>query len=120
MVEKWESFFWGVLRRILRMFCFLLIAGVNVFFALCLLAVADKRGYMLNENFGTALPLLSKWSIQYSWWPWVGVAVCVVGAILSLLRKPKDNMLWHLLTVILIVELVALFLTVMAFVLPWH
>jgi len=95
---------------------FLLLACFNAFFALCLSSVTAKHGYLIQESFGTALPLPTKWILQYSWWPLVGAIVCVIGAILSLLGKPKDYDFRNLLTIFLFVELGVMFLTAVAFI----
>ena len=100
---------------------FLLLACSNVYFARALSKVTTFFDIFVRERFleGQALPMLTEWVIRYSWWPWIGLAVCVIGTALSLLGKPKDNILKNLLVVVLIVELWVMFLFVVAFVLPW-
>jgi len=103
------------------MFCFLLLGCLNVLLALLLSVSTARYEFDLNDALkGEALPLLTKWVIQYSWWTWVGVTICVIGAILSLCGKLKGNMRWNLLIVILIVDLVVMFLTVVAFTIPCY
>jgi len=102
------------------MFPFVLLAFLNALLALYLSVTTDGYEFAVNDFLeGRAVPLWTALVIRYGWWPWVGVAVCVVGAMLSLWRKPKDNMLWHLLTVILIAEFAVMLISVMAFRLPW-
>ncbi|MCL1920377.1 MAG: hypothetical protein FWG50_04750 [Kiritimatiellaeota bacterium] len=100
----------------LTTYYFLLLAGFNVFFALCLSSATAKHGYLIKESLGTALPLPTQWILQYSWWPLAGAAVCAIGTVLSLLGRPKDNTLRNLLIVFLFVELGAMFLTAIAFI----
>jgi len=109
LVEKWER----------TVGWFLLLTCFNVFFALCLpLITTDCKASLKYALKGKPLPLLTEWVCQCPWWPWVCVAACVAGIVLSLQREPKDNMPWNLLIVILTVELVVMFLSVVAFCLP--
>jgi len=105
----------------LTTYCFLLIGGLNVLFVHYLSVVSANYGVTVRDKFldGLPLPWFTEMVLQCSWWPWVGVAICVAGAVLSLLGKPKDNVLRDLLTVLLIVELGIMFLSVIAFNLPW-
>jgi len=103
----------------LTMCYFLLLVCLNVFFALCLSSVIASYEAAIRERFGTALPPPTEWVFQYPWWPWIGVAVYMIGAVLSLFGKPNDYVLRNLLIVFLIVELGVMFVSMMAFNLPW-
>ena len=99
---------------------FVLLTGFNVLFAWYLTFVAAK--YKVNQYIpeGQELPRYTEWFCQYLWWPWVGVAICVAGVTLSLLRKPKASMLSNLLVIFLLVELWLMFATVVAFHFPFY
>ena len=100
---------------------FLLLTGLNVLFAWYLTFIAANFVEVLQDTLeGKELPGFTKWFCQYLWWPWVGVAICVVGVTLSLLGKPKDRVLINLLVVFLIVELWFMFATVVAFHFPFY
>ena len=101
--------------------CFLLLTGLNVLFAWYLTFIAGDYAVVLRDVYeGKALPLYTERFCQYLWWPWVGVAICVVGVTLSLLGKSKANVkLRNLLVAFLIVDLWFMFATVVAFHLPW-
>ena len=105
MVEKWER----TVRWFLLFTCF------NVFLALYLSFIIANCKVGFQDK---PLPLLTEWVYQCLWWPWVGVVVCIVGIVLSLRRKSTDNMPWSLFVIILMVELVVMFLSVVAFCLP--
>ena len=104
----------------LTTYYFLLLTGFNVLFAYYLTFVtANYKAVIQDALEGQALPLYTEWFCQYLWWPWAGVVVCVVGAMLSLWGKPKDNVLRTLLVIFLTVELLIMFVTLVAFHLPW-
>ena len=105
----------------LTTYYFLLLACSNVFFALrlSLTATADRLA-VLKRLFGDALPRLTEWFFQYPWWPWIGVAVCIIGTVLSLLGKVNDSILKRLLIVFLMVELVVMFLFMTASLMVRH
>ena len=95
---------------------FLLLECLNVLFVLWLSPMVGKYGYDIKETFGAALPLATKWVIQYPWWPWGGAAICAVGVVLSLWGILKDNVLRYLLVIILFVEIGLMFFTATAFI----
>ena len=101
----------------LTTYYFLLLAWLNVFFAQYLPnAAAFYENFYRNSLLGgQPLPLWTELVCTYPWWPWVGVAICVVGTMLSLLGRPKDNVLKNLLIALLIVELGIMIFTMMAF-----
>jgi len=101
---------------------FLLLACFNMFFALFLSLATARYKVIVNDMLeGQAWPLLTERVFQYLWWPWVGVVICVVGATLSLLGKPKANVkLRNLLVAFLIVELGFMFVTMVAYYLPFY
>jgi len=104
----------------LTTYYFLLLACLNVLFAQILsFAMADYKTVLDNKFDGSALPPCTERVFQYPWWPWIGVTGCIIGAILSLWGKPRDNVLKNLLIVFLIVELWIMFYTVVAFHAPW-
>jgi len=105
----------------LTTYYFLLLACSNFYFARVLSKATTFFDVFVRERFleGQALPMLTEWVILYSWWPWIGFAVCVIGAVLSLLGIPKDNILKNLLIIVLIVEFWIMFFFVVAFILPW-
>jgi len=95
----------------LTTYYFLVLACTNAFFALRLsLTATDERIASLKHLFGDALPRLTEWFLQYPWWPRIGAAVCIIGAVLSLLGTVKDSILKRVLIVFLIVELGVMFL----------
>ena len=105
----------------LTTYYFLLLVFLNVLFALYLLATTASCENSINEFLGgSALPLWTELAIRYSWWPWVGVVICIVGTMLSLWGRPKDSILRNLLIVFLIVELWVMFNAVMAFTIPGY
>ena len=100
---------------------FLLLTGLNVLFAWYLTFEAfDYAVVVQNTLEGKELPRFTKWFCQYLWWPWFGVAICVVGVTLSLLGKPKAKVLKNLLIIFLIIELFVMFATVVAFHCPFY
>jgi len=105
----------------LTTYYFLLLAGLSAFFAQYVtLTIVDCK-ITINDVFeGQALPLWTEWAFQCTWWLWIGVAICIVGVTLSLLGKPKDNVMRTLLAVFLIVELCVMFFTMVAFHLPFR
>ena len=105
----------------LATYYFLLHGGVNVLFAQFMPhAVAYYESVIGKQVLeGQALPAWSEFVFQYSlWWFWICVTVCVVGATLSLLGRPKDNVLKNLLILFLIFEHFIMFSIIVAFVLP--
>ena len=105
MARKWER----TVGWMLLLFCFNVLLALYMSFIVadCKIDCEDKP-----------LPVLTRWVYQCLWWPWVGVAVCVAGIVLSCTRKSTDDTPWNLLIVILIVELVLLFVSAIAFCLP--
>jgi len=99
---------------------FLLLGGLNVLFVRFLPRAATLYEVVVGNKIleGLELPWWTEQVLQYSWWPWVGVAICVAGAVLSLLGNPKDNVLKNLLVILLIIELGVMFVSVVAFHLP--
>jgi len=105
----------------LTTYYFLLLTGFNVLFAYYLTFVTANYKVVIQDALeGQALPLYTEWFCQYLWWPWVGVVVGVIGVVLSLVGKPKDNVLKTLLIVFLIAEVWFMFATVVAFHFPWY
>jgi hypothetical protein len=98
----------------LTTYYFLLLACFNVFLSLCLSSLTGEYG-IIGEEGDPSLPFLLEWAFQRPLWPRIGVAVCVIGAVLSLLGKPNDNVLKNLLIVALIAELWGMFLTAITF-----
>ena len=100
---------------------FLLLMALNVLFAWYLTFVTTNYKVVAQDvREGQALPRYTELFCQYLWWPWVGVAICVVGATLSLLGTPKVHVkVRNLLVAFLIVELWFMFATVVAFHFPW-
>ncbi|MCL1920438.1 MAG: hypothetical protein FWG50_05065 [Kiritimatiellaeota bacterium] len=96
--------------------CFLLLAGLNVFFARFLPLAAARYGSVMRDLLlgGTPLPSWTGLVFQYSWWPWAGVAVCAAGAVPSLRGKRRDNALKNLLIVFLIAEFLVMFVTLVS------
>jgi len=104
----------------LTTYYFLLLGGLNVFLVKLLPSAATLYEVVIGNKVleGQELPWWTEQVLQYSWWPWVGVVICVVGIVLSLLGKLKDNVLKNLLVILLFVELWVMFLSVVAFHLP--
>jgi len=101
----------------LTTYYFLLLACLNLFLSLCLSSVTAEYSAIGEEGIeNPSLPLLLEWAFQRPWWPRIGVVVCVLGVVLSLLGKPKDNVLKNLLIVALVAELWGMFLSVVAFI----
>jgi len=64
----------------LTTYYFLLLTGLNVLFAYYLMFVTANYKVVIQDALeGQALPLYTERFCQYLWWPWVGVAVCVIG-----------------------------------------
>jgi len=104
----------------LTTYCFLLLAGFNVFLARYLTFTAPKYESAIQNIFGGKPLLFQAESVfPYLWWPWVGVAFCIVGVTLSLLGKPKGSVLKNVLVVFLMAELCVMFLSMAVFHLPW-
>jgi len=105
----------------LTTYYFLLLACLNVFFALFLPFITNHYKMTVQDTLleGRVLPLLTERVIQCSCWPWVGVAICVTGTILSLLGRLRDNVLTNLLIVFLIIELWVMFISLVAFNIPF-
>ena len=100
----------------LTTYYFLLLVFFNVFLSLCLSSATASYSAIGEERAGGMPPsLLMDLAFQRPWWPRFGVVVCVVGAVLSLLGRPKDNVLKNLLIVFLIAELWSMFLTAATF-----
>jgi len=109
------------MKRLATCCYFLLLTGLNVLFAWYLTFEASSYLVVLRNVYeGKALPLYTEWFCQYLWWPWAGVAICVVGVTLSLLKKTKASVLINLLVIFLIVELGFMFATVVAFHCPFY
>ena len=104
----------------LTTYCFLLLAGLNAFFARYLAFAMPKCESAIRMMFeGKPLLFQEESAFLYPWWPWIGVVVCVVGAILSMLGKPKDSVLKNVLVVFLVLELCVMFLSMVTAHLPW-
>jgi len=103
------------MKKLTTYYFFLWLGSLNVFFALCLPPVATSFEVFVNSKFGSGI----QWGCPFPWWPWGGVAVCVVGAALSLRGRLKDNVLRHLLVITLFVEIGLMFLTMMSFAVVW-
>ena len=99
----------------LTMCYFMSLAGLNTVFALCLPPLTAYFEVYAKSIFDTALPSGTIWAYQYSWWPWVGAAICVAGAVLSQRGKVKDKALRTFLIIILFVELGIMFFSVVSF-----
>jgi len=104
----------------LTTYYFLLLAILSALFAQCLMfAIADCKVAMDDILEGKEWHPWTERAFHCPWWLWIGVAICVAGTALSLLGRPKDYVLRTLLVVFLIVELLILFVTLVAFHLPF-
>ena len=99
----------------LTTYYFLLLVCFNVFLSLCLSSLTGEYG-VIGEAGEPSLPVLLEWAFQRPLWPRIGVAVCTLGAVSSLLGKPSDTVLKNLLMVVLIAELWGMFLSAVAFI----
>jgi len=105
----------------LTTYYFLLLAGSNLLLAQYLPSAITLFEDVISKGplGGMQLPFVTERVFGCPWWPWVGVAICVFGAMLSLLGIPKDNVLKNLLVIFLIIEFWALFTTMAAFHMPF-
>lgn len=99
---------------------FLLLLCLSGFFAHCIDsgALEMRRGVRIILE-GKPLPLCTQLAIDYHWWPWVFVPLCILGAIGSLTWKTNDRVFIHALLCLLLVELSTMFIMVMSLFMPW-
>ena len=104
----------------LTTYYYLLLTCLNVLFALFIPFITSRYKAAVDTLLdGQALPLWTERVVQCPWWPWIGVAICLIGTMLSLLGRIRDNVLKNILVVFLIIELLVVFTSLVAFNIPW-
>lgn len=84
------------------------------------LAAAMRSTYDgVYEPNQKAFAHLTMWAIQGHWWPYIAATVCVVVVISAFIRDLSETAILRALVILLLLEVSVLFMTVVAFVLPF-
>ncbi|MDD5523150.1 MAG: hypothetical protein PHI84_20215 [Kiritimatiellae bacterium] len=103
--------------------------GTYYFLLLTVLNALAGYGYghftsiMLKEYThrfgGRPLPQLTTVFLGIPWWPYIFVALCVLGLVLGVATRLQNNVLLHVVILILMIEGYILFMASIAFAIPF-
>ena len=69
---------------------------------------------------GGSIPSLTLLVIEYYWWPYLFVVFSIVLAVISALSRWPSSVFYHFIIACLIIEGAALYVSQIAFILPFH
>jgi hypothetical protein len=101
-------------------YCLLVMAYLNGFFGWALVNVQSLMQEVFSKALGD-LPLPSiTWLVyDFHWWPYGVAVLCCAGCLTAVLTDTKPSVLRHGIIAILFLELIAMFITVVGYTVPW-
>jgi hypothetical protein len=99
---------------------FIVLAGANAWLAWFVPHLTNTMSQQYVRQFeGKPLPELTTVFLNASWWPYILIALCIIGIILCIATRLEDKSLLHIVILTVLIDAIILFYSSVAFAIPF-